>query len=398
MQLSGFRFDRTEFAGSLGDLGTLLPLSLALITLNGLSVTPVFLMVGVFYSAAGLYFRLPIPVQPLKVVSAVAIAAPLEFTPPIIAASGIVFGVTLLVLSFGGLIDRLARFFSKPVVRGIQLGLGFVLMKKGIQFMVETRISPAPEAAQVYLFDAPAEIPLNLAIGVGGFLLALFLLTNRRCPAALVLVAGGVIAALFFWPFTEGAGLGPTAVALHTPTANDFLTATTLLVIPQLPLTLGNAVMGTADACYTFFGKQEAVKRSTYKAFAGSMGFVNVIAGFLGAMPLCHGAGGLAAHYRFGARTGGANLMIGGVFIGVALIFGKIGFSLLSAIPYGVLGVLLVFAGIELALMVRDVTERSDLFVTMLIAGIGFATTNMAIAFGSGIVVWWLISKWKIEV
>ena len=124
---------------------------------------------------------------------------------------------------------------------------------------------------------------------------------------------------------------------------------------------------------------------------------VNLAAGALGAMPMCHGAGGLAAHYRFGARTGGANLMIGTLFLILALVFGKLGIALLTAIPNSILGVLLLFAGLELAMLIRDIEKKNDLFVACLIAGIGFATTNMGLAFGVGIVVQQLIRWQKIE-
>ena len=128
------------------------------------------------------------------------------------------------------------------------------------------------------------------------------------------------------------------------------------------------------------------------------MGLANIPVGFLAGMPMCHGAGGLAAHYRFGARTGGSNIMIGLFFVIIALAFGMVGVSILSSIPYAVLGVLLLFAGIELALLVRDVTEKEDLFVVLLIAGIGLATTNMSIAFGAGIVVVQLFKWAKVKI
>ena len=113
---------------------------------------------------------------------------------------------------------------------------------------------------------------------------------------------------------------------------------------------------------------------------------------------MCHGAGGLAAHYRFGARTGGSNIMIGLLFVAIALFLGKTGVTILSSIPNSVLGVLLLFAGLELALLIRDVRERRDLFVAFLMAGVGLATTNMTIAFLTGIAVSWFIRWGDIEI
>jgi len=395
MQIGSHRVDRVEFAGSLGDLGTLIPLSIALVTINGLGFTSVFLLVGFFYFATGLYYKLPIPVQPLKVVSAIAIAFPEKISLSVMSATGLLFGAILILLAFTGLIDRLARLFTKPIVRGIQLGLGFILMMKGIAFISK------PELLLQGTRDAAftGGLSVNLLVGLAAVALVLFLLSSRRFPAALVVVVCGIAIGIPFGSFRGMEwGFGPTLMEYFTPGMNDFLTALFLLVIPQIPLTIGNAVIGTTDTAKSLFGTGEETKKVSNRSFCLSMGLANILVGFLGAMPICHGAGGLAAHYRFGARTGGSNIMIGLLFILLALAFGRIGVSLLSSIPNAVLGVLLLFAGLELALLVKDLKERRDFFVTFLIAGIGLATTNMSIAFASGIVVSWLLKWGNIEI
>lgn len=391
MELAGYKFNRVEFAGSLGDLGTLIPLSVALMMITGLGVTPVLMMVGIFYMVSGLYFRLPIPVQPLKVVSAIAIAYPAKITLSVVAASGMIFGVLLLFLAITGIIDRLSKFFTKPIMRGIQLGLGFILMNKGIELVMK------PE---LFIYDAGsvisvAGISVNHIVGIVGFIVTLILLSSKRFPSALVVVCAGVAVGVLFGAFKNTTiVLGPTPLKIYTPGIQDFINAVILLVIPQIPLTLGNAIMGTTDTCYSLFGKGAATKKASFKAFASSMGIMNLFTGMIGGMPMCHGSGGLAAHYRFGARTGGSNIMIGIVFLIIALVFGKIGISLLSSIPNAILGILLLFAGLELALLIKDVKEKKDLFLSFLIAGVAFATTNMGIAFFIGIIVMYLM-KWK---
>ena len=102
-------------------------------------------------------------------------------------------------------------------------------------------------------------------------------------------------------------------------------------------------------------------------------------------MPLCHGAGGLAAHYRFGARTAGSNIFIGAIFVAFAVFIGDQAIKFLSLIPFSVLGALLVFAGAQLALMILDIKERKDLFIVIAILGITLAS-NLAFGFLSGIV------------
>ncbi len=395
MQIASYRFDRVEFAGSLGDLGTLIPLSIALVMVNGLSFTPVFMLVGIFYCVTGFYFRLPVPVQPLKVVSAIAIAFPDKITLPVMSATGILFGIFLIFLAGTGLIDRLAKFFTKPIVRGIQLGLGFILITKGITLIRKPTLFIGG-TGDFRLFHG---LPVNLLVGVLAVVLVLFLLSSRCFPAALAVVTAGICIGV---PFGSFHGMkwcfGPTDIQLYIPHFSDFTTALFLLVIPQIPLTIGNAVIGTTDTAETLFGTGDATARVSNRSFSLSMGMANLVVGLLGAMPMCHGAGGLAAHYRFGARTGGSNIMIGLLFILVAFAFGKIGVSLLSSIPNSVLGVLLLFAGLELALLVRDIRKRQELFITFLIAGIGLATTNMSIAFASGIVVAWFLQWRNVEI
>jgi sulfate permease, SulP family len=389
MEIGAYKFDRLELAGSMGDLGTIIPLSVALMVITGLSVSTVLLTVGLFYIAVGLYFKLPIPVQPLKVVSAIAIAFPEKITLSIMAAAGISFGVILLLLAFSGLMDRIARFFTKPIIRGIQVGLGFILINKGIAYVLKPGLF-------IHSTTATGFSPLiNPVIGIVGFIAALCLLTNKRFPAALVLVATGIIAGMLLGSMRGVTfALGPSAIDLQILTPADFFTALVLLVIPQIPLTVGNAVIGTTDTCFTLFGRGQDTRQVSNRAFCISMGLANLATGLVGGMPMCHGAGGLAAHHRFGARTGGSNIMIGGIFLIIALGFGKMGIALLSSIPNGILGVLLLFAGLELALLVRDVSGKGDFFITFLVAGIGLATTNMGIAFFIGILAQGLI-KWR---
>ncbi|MBU2509825.1 putative sulfate/molybdate transporter [bacterium] len=391
MLLKGLKFNRLEFAGSLGDFGTLIPLSVALIIFNGLSITAVFLMVGLFYIGTGLYYRLPVPVQPLKVVAAVAIASPLTITPSVIAASGIVFGFVLLLLVITGLIDKLATLFTKPVIRGIQLGLGLILIKKGLDFILKKEVL-LEQAGSVFASNG---VSLNPVIGIAAGLITLLLITNKRFPAALVVVFLGIIAGILCGSLREVEfALGPMKIDFIKLSLTDFLNATLLLVIPQIPLTIGNAVIGTSDTCVTLFGKNSVTARMSYRSLAISMGLANIASGILSAMPMCHGAGGLAAHHRFGARTGGSNLMIGLIFVTIALLFSTLGLAVLMSIPNGVLGTLLLFAGLELAMLIRDLNDKKSLFVTLLTAGVGFGLTNMGIAFLIGILIDNLI-RWK---
>ena len=387
------RFDRVEFAGSLGDLGTLLPIVVAMIMINKLSPSAVFLFFGLFYLISGFYYRLPVPVQPLKAVGAIAIANPAMITESVIGASGIIFGAILLLLAISGTVDRIAKLFTQPVVRGIQLALGLVFLRKGVELIIGKNLFLNGVAGRF------AEYNINLIIGVAVFLMVLALLDNKKTPAAIAALVVGIVAGLVLG---GSAGLrfsmGPTEIRTISPTLSDFWTAFIMLILPQIPLTIGNACVGTADTCYSLFPKSHLLSKAKAGKFALTMGIVNFPAGFLGAVPMCHGTGGLAAHYRFGARTGGAPIMIGALLVVMALAFGEFGFTLLALIPNSVLGVLLIFAGLELCPLIRSLKANEEFFVALLIAGIALSVSNMSWAFVIGIVADLFIRKMKIKI
>jgi len=390
---TGLHFDRVELAGAFGDLGTLLPIVVGMILINKLSPTTVFLSFGLFYLITGFYYRLPVPVQPLKAVGAIAIAYPAQITEPVIGASGIIFGTILLLLSVTRSVDALAKLFTQPVVRGIQLALGLVFLKKGIELIVDKNLFLSGVAGRF------AEYQINLFLGLVVFAMVLALLDNKKMPAALAAVAVGIIAGLALGG-ADGLSFsfGPTQVRMASPTLHDFWIAFIMLILPQIPLTIGNACVGTADTCTTLFPDSPLLGKTSAGRFALTMGVANLPAGFFGAVPMCHGTGGLAAHYRFGARTGGAPVMIGALLAVMALAFGELGFGILSIIPNAVLGVLLIFAGLELCPLIRTLKSNEEYFVALLISGISLAVPNMAWAFGIGIVIDLFIRKAKIKI
>lgn len=388
-----YRFNRVELAGAFGDLGTLLPIVLGMILINGLSTTSVFLSFGVFYLVTGFYYRLPVPVQPLKAVAAIAIANPHIVTESVISASGIIFGLILLFLPLSGTMDRIARLFSQPVIRGIQLALGLIFLKKGIELIVTEKLFLSDTIGNY------AGYHVNLVLGLLVFGMVLLLLNNKKTPAALAALTVGIFVGLIFGDIQNRTlAIGPTGIRFILPSPDDFYTAFFMLILPQIPLTIGNACVGTADTCRSLFPGNPFILKATADRFALSMGIVNLPAAFIGAIPMCHGTGGLAAHYRFEARTGGAPMMIGVVFIFLTLVLGELGLTILALIPNSVLGVLLVFAGLELCPLVRSLQTNEEFFVALLIAGIALTVPNMAWAFGAGIVADLIIQKAKIKI
>lgn len=366
----------------MGDLGTLLPLMVALILINGLNPTSVLVSVGLFYIIAGLYYRIPTPVQPLKAVSAIAIS--LGLSASVLGAAGLLMGAILLLLSFTNLITHVVKLFPQAVVRGIQLSIGLILFRKGIELAInkQTFISGAAHSPGLNQF------PLGILLAISALLIFVlfkfvFLKQSQRFPPSLAMLTFGLGAGIIFSPVSGLDKLSPQLPNLTLPGAADFWLALTVLVIPQLPLTLGNAVVGMWDTARTYF--QDKAHRVTPRALTTSMGLANITAGLLGAMPMCHGSGGLTAHYKLGARTGAANVMIGGLLLTLGIFFGYAALPFLSLIPLSVLGVLLAIVGIYHAFLIRDLTARKQLAVAGAVAVVAIVTGNLALGFGAGI-------------
>jgi len=322
-----FQISLRELSGALGDLGTSLPLTLGVIAVAGLAPTPIFLGFGIFYVATALYYRLPIPVQPMKAVAAVMLTT--EVTASGLAASGVIIGLMLLLLGVTGWISRLARLVPQSVLAGLQLGLGIALAIVSLELM--------------------ATEPLVGAITAGLLIVLLFF---PRYPSALTAL---LVAVVLGWamgaPRLELAAVSATISIPPWPSLQNFEQAVSVLVVPQLSLTLTNAVLLTALIASDYFGERAA--HVTPARLSITSGLANLVLTPFGALPMCHGAGGLAAHYRFGARSGAAPLFLGLLLIALALWPGNAGLMTLAAIPAAGLGALLLIASGELALTKR---------------------------------------------
>ena len=364
------RLDRWELGGAFADLGVLVPIAVALIVTNGLSPTAVLLPAGLLYVAAGLVYRLPVPVQPLKAFGAIAIAQGLGVGE--IAAGSLLMGAIFLGLGLTGLIDVAARAFPKPLVRGVQLTVGLLFLK----------------IAWGLVADPPASFDRHGLSTITLVLLALLVLATlalrRRVPIALALV-GAAIAAI---AVTEGSSLavGPSPLDLPSLDGAAFWAAFTVLVLPQLPLSFANSCLATADAARTYFG--EAASRVKPGRLATTLGTANLFSGAIGGMPVCHGAGGLTAHYSFGARTGGAPVAIGLTLVAAALGVGAGLAAALAAFPLPILAGLLAGAGLLHIGLLRDLGRSRGLALAVAIGLLGFAT-NIAIGLGAGLALWW---------
>ncbi|MCS6951899.1 MAG: molybdate transporter family protein [Bryobacterales bacterium] len=342
------RFGRNEWSGAFGDLGTDLPLLVGIILAARLDAASALILFGLMQVLTGVLYRMPMPVQPLKAMAALVIAQKLPGN--LLLGGGLAIGSAMLVLSATGWIEWLARVVPKSVVRGIQLGLGLQL---------------AGIALREYM---RADGPAGLILAAAGFALTVALIGRRRVPAAVILI---VIGAAYALTFKLGAGIfgqafGFRLPVLHLPALSDIWTGFLRLALPQLPLSIANSVLATRQLVEDFFPERALSARRiglTYSA-------MNLINPWFGGVPTCHGSGGLAGHYAFGGRTGGSVVIYGGLYLVLGLFFSR-GFDrVIQVFPLPVLGVLLLFEGLTMAALVRDLGPDRPSFTIAVLVGL----------------------------
>jgi SulP family sulfate permease len=375
-------------------------LAIGMIMLCGLHPSGLFFAVGLSYVLAGIYYGIPVPIQPMKVIGAYAVAMGLSASQ--ILASGILMGLLLLVLGGTGAITLIGKYTPKSVIRGVQFSTGTLLLVQGIKFLMGTSSFQILQgAAEPYLrLQNLGPIPFGMVIGISGLIVTLSFLNNKRLPAALLMVSGGLVIGIVFGTY-EGfdhfkLGLHfPPILPYGMPVRVDLSFALLFLVLPQIPMTLGNAIIASADLSREYFGKDS--KRVTHRALCISQALANFLSFMVGGMPLCHGAGGLAAQYRFGARTAGSNIMIGSLFLILVLFLGQHSLALIYLLPLSILGVLLIFAGAQLALTIIDLTGKKELFVALAVLGITLAA-NLAAGFIVGFFLAYALKSDKLSI
>jgi predicted benzoate:H+ symporter BenE len=359
------RFDRMEIAGAFGDLGTLVPFVVAYLAVLKMDPFGVLLAFGIAMIVCGIVYRTPIPVQPMKAAGAIATtqaAQTLILTPAMVHGASLVTGLVWLVLGLTGTAHRVANLVKRPIVVGIILGLGFGFMIEGAKMMAQ-----------------------NWWVGGAALFGTALLLTNRVIPAMFLLLLCGAGYGLWSDPTLAEAmrtiQIEPRwpVFALPQLTWNDLLIGAVFLALPQVPLTLGNAVIAITEENNRLFPNRPVSEGR----IATSTGLMNMLSAAVGGVPMCHGAGGMAGHVQFGARTGGATIILGVVLLTLALFFsGSVG-TLLRLFPGPILGVILFLTGAQLALGSCDLSkDKGERFVTVITGAL--AIWNVGIAFVIG--------------
>jgi SulP family sulfate permease len=364
------RFDRAELAGAVADLGVLVPIAVALIVKNGLSATAVLLPAGFLYVAAGLLYRLPVPVQPLKAFGVIAIAQGLGSNE--IAAGALLMGGIFVALGASGLLDRLAKIFPYPIIRGVQLSVGLLFCQLAWKLTTAPPAAFADHAQPTWWLVAGAIIVTS-----AGLLL-------HRHTVALILVALATVAMVLAYqgPLT----FGPSPIHVPELSVEAFTAAGLALVLPQLPLTFANSCLATADVARTYFG--QAADRVQPGRLALSLGVANLFAAAISGMPVCHGAGGMTAHYSFGARSGGAPILLGVALLLLAILFGASLPGVLAGFPLPILAGLLAIAGLLHIALLKDLRHPAHWALAMAVGITGFVS-NLTIALVGALVIWW---------
>jgi len=371
---TGNRFDRMEAAGAFGDLGTLVPFVVAYLAVLKMDASSVLFAFGISMLVCGFVYRTPIPVQPMKAAGAIATtqaAQTITLTPAMVHGASLVTGIIWLVLGLTGTANRVAKLVKRPIVVGIVLGLGFGFMIEGAKLM-----------SQNWWISGAALLGTSL------------LLANRVIPAMFLLLlfggAYGIVSDPTLLQALRGVEIEPRLpdFALAKLTWNDVLVGAVFLALPQVPLTLGNAVIAITEENNRLFPNRLVSEAK----IATSTGLMNIVSAGVGGVPMCHGAGGMAGHVQFGARTGGAVIMLGALLLLAAIFFSGSVTTFLRLFPPSILGVILFLTGAQLALGSCDISrDKGERFVTVVTAAL--TIWNVGIAFLVGMTAYALVKR-----
>lgn len=372
------RWNRMEWAGAFGDLGTLIPFVVAYVAVVRMDPFGILLSFGIALIVSGLRYRTPFPVQPMKAIGAVAAtqaAQTATITQATVYAADVVTGVAWLLLGMTGAANLVAKWVPRYVTIGIVLGLGLGFMLDGIRMMSSGW--------------------LVAAIGLIGTLL---LLSNKAVPAMFVLLVFAAVCGVVQHPGELGSlgairpHLRLPAFALATLSGHDLVIGGLFLALPQLPLTLGNAIIAIREENNRLFPDRPVTENSV----AISTGLMNCGSAVLGGVPMCHGAGGMAGHVAFGARTGGAPIILGAILVLLALGFSSSITVLFALLPQAVLGVILFLTGSQLALGSCDFSKnKGERYVTIVTAA--FSLWNVGLAFLVGLFLSYLLRRGRLQ-
>jgi hypothetical protein len=345
---SNIRFDRNELSGSFGDIGTDLPLIIGMIMVSGIDSASTLIIYGLLQILSGIYYGMPMAVQPLKAVATIVIAQ--HLTGNIIYGGGLAIGVIMLLFTVTGIINKLKSFIPKAVIRGIQLGLGLMLANIALKDYI---------VKDSHLFD-------YILVAIAGTI-GIILMGNRKYPPAIFIILIGVFYALFFQienPTSLFANVEIEIPNFSIPKWNDITTGFLLLALPQIPLSIGNSILATEQISKDLFPE----KKITVNKIGFTYSLMNILSAFFSGIPVCHGSGGMVGHYSFGARTGGSIVIYGTFFLLIGFFFSANFDEIIQLFPMQILGVILFFEALKLVFLIKDLHAKpTDLYVALFV-------------------------------
>jgi hypothetical protein len=349
MIFNGIKFNRQELSGAFGDIGTDLPLLIAMILAAGLYAPGVLIVFGLMQIFTGFFYKIPMPVQPLKAMATLVIAQ--KIAGNVLLGAGLAIGFIMLILSLSGALDKISKYIPKTVIRGLQLGLGISLCFLAFQKYINS------EGISGYI------------IAFLAFLLIIILIKNKKIPTSLVVISIGCIYAVLFNVKIETilSSLGFNIPELTIPSPEDIAKGFVLLALPQIPLSLGNSIFATKQVSDDLFPQRKDI---TIKKIGITYSIMNLIIPFLGGVPSCHGSGGMVGHYTFGGRSGGSVVIYGFLFIILGVFFGSNIEAVIKVFPMPILGVILIIEGLALIRLVKDQIYNKKNLIIVLLVGI----------------------------
>ncbi|KAJ9067645.1 hypothetical protein DSO57_1037042 [Entomophthora muscae] len=375
-------FSLMELSGSLGDLGTLLPILIALSITGQISLSSSLVFGGLWNILTGLSFGIPMCVQPMKAIAATALTSKLSIEE--VMSAGMFVSACVFALGITRTLRLVSRITPLPVIKGIQFGAGIQLVLKAAKLIVENSSWGGSK------WDWTNNFELALLSGI--FVFAFF--NHGKVPTALILFLVGIILAII--RMVRGVVPGPSFEFYHPvpviPTPEQFAKGVLSAGLGQLPLTLLNSVVALAALADELFPENAPF---SIDHLSMSVGAMNLIGCWFGSMPYCHGSGGLAGQYRFGARSELSILLLGLVKLALGLFLGNSLVTTFSNIPSTILGVMLFVCGIELARAGRKYTnprhsdekQSQDFTILVVTTGLLVGFSSDAIGFLGGLIV-----------
>ncbi|CAO3570679.1 unnamed protein product [Mortierella alpina] len=373
-----------ELSGSLGDLGTLLPIMLSLSLTGQVDLTASLIFGGLWNIVTGLMFRMPMCVQPMKSIAAIALTNHMSMGSVMSAGMGV--SAVVMFLGITRTIHIVQKYTPMSVIRGIQLGTAISFGGKAAELIKQANSF----GGDSWTWDNNYEWACLAFIVV-----FIFYYRSKRIPTAMILFTVGLIIAfikLYTKPPLNAAypKIGVYGISVTVPTWEEFKHGFVSASLGQIPLTCLNSVIALAALAKDLFPERPAGT----PAIAVSVGMMNLVGCFFGSIPYCHGSGGLAAQYRFGARTEVSIIILGLLKIFFGLFFGSSLSGLIASYPSAILGVMLFVSGIELGAVARTVNDgvvddqkrHANFIVMITTAGMLVGFKNDGIGFLGGLV------------